>query len=218
MNANFQTFTADEEYKLAIEAKTGNKDALNQIVLGIYGIIRRSAVRAAEEFNQRQDIDDLVQIGIERALKSINTYDLSRRMRYATYVLLGIRNEYRRYLIAKNRVVTLPNRIVGRRHKKGNLATEEQMVKMLKSQVLSYNKYLLADECNSPLERLIIKDCYARIKLLLSDNDYQLLQLHYKGKTYRQIGKELGVSHQAINQRFRRIYEEIRVGLRLGMD
>ena len=87
--------------ELLLRARTGDKAALEQLVIDNAGLVRSIAVR----FRDRgTDMEDLMQIGTIGMIKAIRSFDTARGTAFSTYAVPMIIGEIRRYLRDNNAI------------------------------------------------------------------------------------------------------------------
>lgn len=76
------------------------------------------------------------------------------------------------------------------------------------------NGFELEDEDSSPEDKVIQDETYSNlykaISTLSKDQQWLIKEVYFKGRSQVEIAKELGVSHVAILNRFKKIYEKIK--------
>jgi RNA polymerase sigma factor (sigma-70 family) len=61
--------------------------------------------------------------------------------------------------------------------------------------------YYAVDTINCPQRSTMVRDCIERIKSMLPERSYKIIRMHYiDGKTLEEIGKELNLTRQRIQQ------------------
>ena len=92
---NFEPLTQEETLRLAIEAKNGNEEAKEKILMGNFPLIK-SVIK--KYVNRGVDYDDLYQIGCVGFLKAIKNFDPKFDVKFTTYAVPMIAGEVKRYL------------------------------------------------------------------------------------------------------------------------
>lgn len=85
----------DETYRLINEAKNGNNDAKEQLIIENTGLVNMAARRFVSSENE---LDDLMQLGYIGLIKAIDRFDPSYGVMFSTYAVPMIIGEIRRFL------------------------------------------------------------------------------------------------------------------------
>lgn len=92
-----------DEYELLLKLREKNKDAKNILVEKNLRLV----VYIAKKFeNSGVNIEDLISIGTIGLMKAINSYDLEKKIKLATYASRCIENEILMYLRKNNKIKT----------------------------------------------------------------------------------------------------------------
>lgn len=76
---------------LVLEAKNGNKNALEKILEGLRPFILK---QSKSFFINGYETEDLIQIGYFSAIKAIKSFDIAKQGRFLSYVTSAIKNNY----------------------------------------------------------------------------------------------------------------------------
>lgn len=88
----------DEMIELFKKVQKGDKEARNMLAKGNLRLV----LSILKKFNEKDNIDDLFQIGCIGLMKSIDNFDLSQNVKFSTYAVPMIQGEIKRYLRDNN--------------------------------------------------------------------------------------------------------------------
>ena len=164
--------------------------------------------------------DDLFQEGVIALLEAAEKYDRSYDTAFSTYAVYGIQNTIERYVERNIRPITFSAQTSKRDREAKHLEdpseiqsylnlSDEQITELLDYRANSYPVELdpspstNRDEVAEHLLFTDLKDVYAN----LSKEDQKILRLRSEGKTLREIGESVGLSHTTIANRLEKIKE-----------
>ncbi len=221
------SLTRSEEYKLSKLALSGDTDARNKVVMSIYPLIFKEAIKIAEKYFK--DPEDLSQIAVEHVIHSFHTYDPEKGYRPATYFKIAVIRVMLDSAMNRERVIVLPHN--SHQDWRPNHVSYEQREKLF-PKAFDYIQSHDADNDNErmnfymlipdetipqPDEQLLREErteaFYVQIEKLKTD-DQNLVFMRLSGMTFCQIGDKFGVHHQTIIVRFRRIESELAITMK----
>ena len=99
--AKLVTFSEDEKRALLKEARAGNREARDALVMGNLKLV----LSVIAKFNpKRESADDLFQVGCVGLIKAIDNFNLDMDVKFSTYAVPMIIGEVRRYQRDNNSV------------------------------------------------------------------------------------------------------------------
>lgn len=139
--------------------------------------------------------DDLISIGTIGLIKGINSYDLSKNFKLATYVARCIENEILMHLRATKKLgaEVYLNEPIGK-DKDDNVVTLQE--------ILENNEKNIEDEVDLKYK---IKSLYEKIKEILKDREKTIIELRFglngeKPKTQHEIASMMGISRSYVSR------------------
>ena len=101
VNTNELKVLTNEEMKILFERlKNGDKSARNELANGNLKLV----LSILKKFQNKNNIDDLFQIGCVGLIKAIDNFDLNQNVQFSTYAVPMIVGEVRRYLRDNNSI------------------------------------------------------------------------------------------------------------------
>ena len=182
-----------EEEKMYLEKlRDGNEEARNIL---IEHNLRLVAHVAKKYSNTNIDQDDLISIGTIGLIKGINTYNLDKNFKLATYVARCIENEILMFLRSTKKLgaEVYLNEPIGK-DKDDNVVTLQE--------VLENDEKNIEDEVDL---RFKIKKMYDKIKNILKDREKTIIELRFglngdEPKTQHEIASQLGISRSYVSR------------------
>ena len=172
--------------------KDGDEEARNIL---IEHNLRLVAHVAKKYSNTNIDQDDLISIGTIGLIKGINTYNLDKNFKLATYVARCIENEILMFLRSTKKLgaEVYLNEPIGK-DKDDNVVTLQE--------VLENDDKNIEDEVDL---RFKIKKLYDKIKSILKDREKTIIELRFglngnKPKTQHEIANQLGISRSYVSR------------------
>ena len=157
--------------------------------------LRLVAHVAKKYSNTNIDQDDLISIGTIGLIKGINTYNIERNFKLATYVARCIENEILMFLRSTKKLgaEVYLNEPIGK-DKDDNVVTLQE--------VLENDDKNIEDEVDL---RFKIKKLYEKIKKILKDREKTIIELRFglngeKPKTQYEIASQLGISRSYVSR------------------
>lgn len=181
----------DEKYYLE-KLRDGDEEARNVL---IERNLRLVAHIAKKYSSTNVDSDDLISIGTIGLIKGINSYDLSRNFKLATYVARCIENEILMYLRSTKKLgaEVYLNEPIGK-DKDDNVVTLQE--------ILENDDRNIEDEVDLKLK---VKRLYEKIKRILKDREKTIIELRFglngeKPKTQHEIASMMGISRSYVSR------------------
>lgn len=166
----------------------------------------RLVVYIARKFeNTGIGIEDLVSIGAIGLIKAVNTFDVSKNIKLATYASRCIENEILMYLRRNSR-------------KKYEVSFDEPLNvdwdgnELLLSDILGTEPDIVYAEIEGSVERDLMREFISK----LDDRERKIMQLRFglqggKEQTQKQVADFLGISQSYISRLEKRIIKQLRV-------
>lgn len=104
--AEHKLLSPDEEKNLLIKAKSGDQQALDELVSKNQRLVLKIA-RRYETYGGDQELMDLIQYGNMGMMEAIRQFDIGRKHRFSTYAVHWIRAYVRRYALVRGNRVSL---------------------------------------------------------------------------------------------------------------
>ncbi len=186
----------DEEERLVILHREGSKRARDKLVEHNLRLV----VYVAKKFEgSGVSIEDLISIGTIGLIKAVNTFDLDKNIKLATYASRCIENEILMYLRKVN-------------HRKLDISLDEPLNidwdgnELLLSDVLGSDGLEINDNLELEDERRILYECMEE----LSERERLIMNMRfgmcgYEEKTQKEVADELGISQSYISRLEKRI-------------
>ena len=182
-----------EEEKMYLERlREGDENARNIL---IEHNLRLVANVAKKYSTTKVDQDDLISIGTIGLIKGINSYNLEKNFKLATYVARCIENEILMYLRSTKKLgaEVYLNEPIGK-DKDDNVVTLQE--------VLENDDKNIEDEVDLKFK---IKKLYEKIKQILKDREKVIIELRFglngeKPKTQHEIASMLGISRSYVSR------------------
>lgn len=187
-----EPLSPEEEKKYLEEMKNGNEEARNVL---IERNLRLVAHIAKKYSSSNIDQDDLISIGSIGLIKGINSFDLDKSFKLATYVSRCIENEILMYLRSnKKRMADVYlNEPIGKDKDDNEVILQE---------VLENDDRNIEEEVDLKLK---IKLLYEKMKKVLQKREKLILELRFglngkKPKTQKEIAKMLNISRSYVSR------------------
>ena len=186
----------DEEERFVLLHKEGSKKARDKLIEHNLRLV----VYVAKKFEgSGVSIEDLISIGTIGLIKAVNTFDLDKNIKLATYASRCIENEILMYLRKVN-------------HRKLDIALDEPLNidwdgnELLLSDVLGSDGLEINDNLELEDERRILYECMEG----LSERERLIMNMRfgmcgYEEKTQKEVADELGISQSYISRLEKRI-------------
>ena len=182
-----------EEEKVCLEKmKNGDEEARNIL---IERNLRLVAHVAKKYSSSNVDQDDLISIGSIGLIKGINSFDVNKSFKLATYVAKCIENEILMYLRSKKKRASdvYLNEPIGKDKDDNEVTLQE---------VLENNDRNVEDEVDLKFK---IKKLYEKMKKTLKDREKVIIELRFglngtKPKTQKEIAKMMNISRSYVSR------------------
>jgi RNA polymerase sporulation-specific sigma factor len=191
----------DEEDKLVLQHREGSKRARDKLVEHNLRLV----VYVAKKFEgSGVSVEDLISIGTIGLIKAVNTFDLDKNIKLATYASRCIENEILMYLRKVN-------------HRRLDISLDEPLNvdwdgnELLLSDVLGSDGLEINDDLEAEDERRILYECMAE----LSERERLIMNMRfgmcgYEEKTQKEVADELGISQSYISRLEKRIISKLK--------
>jgi RNA polymerase sporulation-specific sigma factor len=191
----------DEEDKLVLQHREGSKRARDKLVEHNLRLV----VYVAKKFEgSGVSVEDLISIGTIGLIKAVNTFDLDKNIKLATYASRCIENEILMYLRKVN-------------HRRLDISLDEPLNvdwdgnELLLSDVLGSDGLEINDDLEAEDERRILYGCMAE----LSERERLIMNMRfgmcgYEEKTQKEVADELGISQSYISRLEKRIISKLK--------
>jgi len=184
--------TSEEEKKYLELLKTGDEEARNILIERNLRLVAHVCKKYA---TTKVDQDDLISIGTIGLIKGINSFDVSKGVRLATYVSRCIDNEILMYLRTTKKLgneVYLDDPIG--KDKDDNVVTLQE--------VLENNERNIEDEVDLKFK---VKNLYEKMKEVLKLREKTIIELRFglgghKPKTQNEIASSMGISRSYVSR------------------
>ncbi|MDO4542662.1 MAG: RNA polymerase sporulation sigma factor SigE [Bacillota bacterium] len=192
----------DEELEMLLRLKEGDVDARNILIEHNLRLV----VYIARRFeNTGINIEDLVSIGTIGLIKAVNTFDLSKKIKLATYASRCIENEILMYLRRNGKT-------------KGEISLDEPLNvdwdgnELLLSDIMGTD----GDLCSRELENEVDKALLRMAMEKLTPREKVIVEMRYgidaegEEKTQKEVAEVLGISQSYISRLEKRIIKRLR--------
>lgn len=187
-----EPLTTEEEKIYLEKMKEGDIEARNIL---IERNLRLVAHVAKKYSSSNVDQDDLISIGSIGLIKGINSFDMDKNFKLATYVAKCIENEILMYLRSnkKRAYDVYLNEPIGKDKDDNEVTLQE---------VLENNERNVEDEVDLKFK---IKILYEKMKKILKDREKLIIELRFglngkKPKTQKEIAKMMNISRSYVSR------------------
>lgn len=193
--------SADEERALLEEYSGGSMDARAILIERNLRLV----VYIAKKFeNAAAGVEDLISIGTIGLIKAVNTFDMSKNIKLATYASRCIENEILMYLRRSNRI-------------KGEVSFDEPLNvdwdgnELLLSDILGTENDIVYTSIEEDVNRKLL--VYAMKKL--SDREKRIMEMRFglrggKEMTQKEVADKMGISQSYISRLEKKIISRLR--------
>lgn len=193
--------TLEEETILLIKHKNGDHDAKNQLIERNLRLV----VYIAKKFdNTNIDIEDLVSVGTLGLIKAVNSFDMNKKIKLATYASRCIENEILMYL----------RKIVRR---KAEISLDEPLNvdgdgnELLLGDVLGTESDLIFKDIENNVEKELLKEALTK----LSKREQQIVTLRFglesdEEVTQKEVADLMGISQSYISRLEKKIISRLK--------
>lgn len=182
----------EDEKKYLIKMKQGDKEAKNILIERNLRLVAHVAKKYA---STNIDQDDLISIGSIGLIKGINSFDMDKNFKLATYVAKCIENEILMYIRSnkKRAYDVYLNEPIGKDKDDNEVTLQE---------VLENNERNVEDEVDLKFK---IKILYEKMKKILKDREKIIIELRFglngkKPKTQKEIAKMMNISRSYVSR------------------
>lgn len=156
-----------------------------------------------------KEIDDLISIGTVGLIKAIDSFDISKGTRLATYAARCIENEI--LMLIRNNKKTK-----GEVYLQDPIGVDKEGNEISLMDILSSDKDSISDIVENKIE---IKKLYTKINNILQEREKIIVEMRYglidgKIKTQREIAKLLGISRSYVSRiekrALKKLYKEMK--------
>ena len=187
-----EPLSSAEEEEYLEKFKNGDEDARNILIERNLRLVAHISKKYAQT-NVEQD--DLISIGTIGLIKGINSFDISKNIRLATYAAKCIENEILMHLRGRKKINSevYLNEPIGK-------DKDDNEITLL--EVLENDERSIDDEIDLKIK---IKQLYEKMKDVLKLREKTILELRFglggkKPKTQREIAKMMGISRSYVSR------------------
>lgn len=187
-----EPLTQDEEKIYLERMKSGDDEARNILIERNLRLVAHVAKKYAST-NVEQD--DLISIGSIGLIKGINSFDLEKNFKLATYVAKCIENEILMYLRSnkKRAYDVYLNEPIGKDKDDNEVTLQE---------ILENNERNIEDEVDLKFK---IKNLYEKMKKILKEREKIIIELRFglngkKPRTQKEIAKMMNISRSYVSR------------------
>lgn len=190
-----------DEYELLLKLREKNKDAKNILVEKNLRLV----VYIAKKFeNSGVNIEDLISIGTIGLMKAINSYDLDKNIKLATYASRCIENEILMYLRKNNKIkteISIDEPI--------NIDSEGNDLSL--ADILGTDNDAIFKSVEDDENKKILKKCIES----LEDREKIIMKLRYgfDGRdelTQKEVADKLGISQSYISRLEKKVINDLK--------
>lgn len=187
-----EPLTQEEEKVYLTKMKNGDEEARNIL---IERNLRLVAHVAKKYSSSNIDQDDLISIGSIGLIKGINSFDMDKSFKLATYIAKCIENEILMYLRSNKKRASdvYLNEPIGKDKDDNEVTLQE---------VLENNERNVEDEVDLKFK---VKKLYEKMKKILKDREKIIIELRFglngqKPKTQKEIAKMMNISRSYVSR------------------
>lgn len=184
----------NDDIELIEKIKNGDNDALDTLIRKYMGLVR-SVVRKC--FLVGGDEEDLFQEGLMAILNAVKSYNPQKNINFSSFVTVCVRT----------RIIDAIRTASRFKHKSLNEASSLSDSDQLDALNITTNFF---DPLDSYLEREWMDTFYSNLQALLTEEQNQILQLYFKGYTYKEISEKLKFSNKKVDNSLNAIKNKIR--------
>ena len=187
-----EPLSAEDEKKYLEQMKNGDEEARNIL---IERNLRLVAHICKKYSTSRTEQEDLISIGTIGLIKGINSFEISKGVRLATYVARCIDNEILMYLRSTKKL----NAEV---YLEDPIGKDKDDKTVTLQEVLENDERSIEDEVDLKFK---IKNLYQKIKDVLKDREKSIIELRFglngaKPKTQHEIAEMMGISRSYVSR------------------
>ncbi|WP_123053987.1 RNA polymerase sporulation sigma factor SigK [Clostridium sp. JN-1] len=210
-NSSFPQPLSDKEEKYYLK-KLKEGDILAKSVL-VERNLRLVAHIVKKYSYPAKDVDDLISIGTVGLIKAIDSFDVSKGTRLATYAAKCIENEI--LMLIRNNKKT-KNEV----YLQDPIGVDKEGNEISLMDILSSDEDSIIEIVESKIQ---VKKLYSKINTCLSEREKNVVQMRYglsegKPRTQREIAKILGISRSYVSRIEKRALEKLYKELNYGRE
>jgi len=202
LNSFPKALTKKEEDKLLERLKAGDSEARNTL---IERNLRLVAYVTKKYLKENKETDDLISIGTIGLIKAVNTFDVDKKIRFATYAVRCIENEVRMVLRSEKKLVN-------------EVSLEEPIGKDTEGNEILLIDILYNDEenvFNDAMDKINSKKLRTAIKECLTEREREIIILRYglndgECVAQREIAKKMGISRSYVSRIEKKALEKLK--------
>lgn len=187
-----EPLSSEEEKEHLIKMKNGDEKSRNILIERnlrlVAHVCKKYSFSGVEQ-------DDLISIGTIGLIKGINSFDINKNIKLATYVAKCIENEILMFLRSKKKEgnEVYLNEPIGK-DKDDNVMTL--------GEILENNERAIEDTVDLKLK---IKELYSKMKNILQNREMKIIELRFglngeKPKTQKEIAKMMNISRSYVSR------------------
>lgn len=213
LRRNHRLLTRDEELALAKRSKSGDRQATQTLALSIMPMVVRLALRF---IGNGVEFEDLIQVGNIGLLRAIEQFDTARGCRLTTYAHSKIRREMQYEILSHGSTIHVPLHATEKENRMGFSDDELLRVRKMRMPLMSLDAGMdhtddgstvwsatIPGRESSPCE--VVGDAEEIENLQcaidsLPERQRTVTQLRLAGETLSAVGKMIGVSKERVRQ------------------
>ena len=187
-----EPLSSEEEKEFLLRLKNGDEEARNILIERNLRLVAHVSKKYA---STNIDQDDLISIGTIGLIKGINSFNMDKNIRLATYVARCIENEILMFLRTskKTKAEVYLNEPIGK-------DKDDNEITLL--EILETDDRSIEDEIDLKLKT---KKLFEKMKIVLKDREKTILELRFglnghAPKTQNEIAKMLGISRSYVSR------------------
>ncbi len=190
-----QPFSAQEEADMVSRLSCGEKQVRDKLIEHNLRLV----VYIARRFENAGDLDDLVSVGTIGLIKAVNSFDVDKNIKLATYASRCIENEILMHL---RRTVKLKSEVSFDEP----LNTDWEGNELMLSDVMGTDGDVVYKKIENGVETELLEVALTK----LNDREREIMQLRYglsghEEQTQREVADKLGISQSYISRLEKRI-------------
>lgn len=226
---NYKEYQLPNIDKEIEQASLATKEGEDTIVCSHLKLVLSISEQYKHVRTNRISYEDIVQVGILGLYEALKKYDPDRNVRFSTLARTYIKNSIRQYLRNNSHFLSIPQKTLWQIYRLKRLiesnpeADINQIAFALQMEVGKvYDLLSLSSLCecgpmeadHHPGEDQIPSKRIEALKSLISDLDEQEKKIldmrNIQEMSWREIGRELGLSHEAVRKQYNKIVKKLR--------
>lgn len=195
MNALDKEMNKIEDSYLIQKIKNGDTDCLDLLVRKYTGLVR-SMVR--KSFLVGGEEEDLFQEGLMAIINAVKLYDQTKNRSFSSFVTTCI----------KSRIIDTIRTATRFKHKPLNDASSFSITN--ETEIMSSTPYHIIDPLDTYLEKEWRDNFHKNLKDMLTKQQTEILELYFKGYSYREIAEKTALPLKKIDNTLLAIKNKIR--------